>query len=227
LGVWLIGSGWWYVRNKALYGSFFIHTPGKYGTGLDLGAKTGLLPALRFTLTETYLSTWVQRGWFPEGIAPLLYGVIVIVCVFAAVGWLKRGRGPDAACIAQPGSKSAAAKSCRPTEGTASSVSRFHVLAALALLVMLLIGQQVAFWTEDVELNAGGRYMLIALPAIALLLVEGIRRLGPRLSRVVLPIWVIALLVFNVASAYNITNTLVPRYFPEWRMFEFPTGSEP
>ena len=69
-----------------------------------------------------------------------------------------------------------------------------------------------------------GRYLLAVLPAIAVLLLSGVGRFGPRVSRAVFPAWLALLLVMNIASAYNIVNVLVPHYFPGWKMFEFPGG---
>ena len=201
LGLTLAGSGWWYIRNRLLYGKFFVHTAGRLGTGLDLGARSGYVYAAKLTLTETFFSTWAQRGWFPDVLEPLLNAGVVLMVLLALAGFLLR-RAP-----AEEG-------------GPPPFILRLCFIWAL----FVFLSQQIAFWTVDVELNAGGRYMLAVLPAIAVLLVSGVARFGPRVTRAVFPAWLLLLLVMNVASAYNIVNVLVPHYFPGWKMFEFPGG---
>ena len=201
----LAGSGWWYVRNRLLYGQFFIHTAGRLGTGLDLGARAGYGYAAKLTLTETFFSTWAQRGWFPPSLEPLLDGGVVLMVLLALAGFLfvRRPR--------LPGEEE-------------SAPSPFLLRLCFFWLLFVFLSQQIAFWTVDVELNAGGRYLLAVLPAIAALLLAGVCRFGPRLTRAVFPAWLVLLLAMNVASAYNIVNVLVPHYFPGWKMLEFPGG---
>ena len=203
LGLTLLGGGWWYVRNRLLYGQFFIHTAGRLGTGLDLGARSGYAYAAKLTLTETFFSTWAQRGWFPDTLEPLLNAGIVLMVLLALAGFLlRRAPLPNAEVGPPP----------------------FILRLCLVWVLFVFLSQQIAFWTVDVELNAGGRYMLAVLPAIAVLLLSGVARFGPRVSRAVFPAWLVLLLAMNVASAYNIVNVLVPHYFPGWKMFEFPGG---
>lgn len=199
LGLTLAGGGWWYVRNRLLYGQFFVHTAGRLGTGLDLGARSGYVYAAKLTLTETFFSTWAQRGWFPAPLEPLLNGGVVLMVLLALAGFLLR----------------------RARVGEAGPLP-FILRLCLVWVLFVFLSQQIAFWTVDVELNAGGRYMLAVLPAIAVLLLSGVSRFGLRVSRAVFPTWLALLLVMNVASAYNIVNVLVPHYFPGWKMFEFP-----
>ncbi len=205
LGVALVGSGWWYVRNLLLYGQVFIHTAGRLGTGLDLGARAGYGYAAKLTLTETFWSAWAQRGWFPPSLEPLLDGGVALMVLLALAGFLFVRRPADAG-------------------GAGSGPSPFLLRLCFFWLLFVFVSQQVAFWTVDVELNAGGRYLLAALPATATLLVAGVRRLGPRPARAAFPAWLALLLAMNVASAYNIVNVLVPHYFPGWKMLEFPGG---
>lgn len=198
LALWLVAGGWWYGRNLLLYGQLFVHTAGRLGTGLDLAGRSGLGKTAGFTLTETFFSAWAQRGWFPESLQPILDGALVLLPLLALAGFvfMRRASGPP----------------------------RFLLLACLSLLAFVLAAQQIAFWTVDVELNAGGRYLLAALPATAVLLIAGISRFGPRVAGGIFSAWLILLLVMNIASANNIVNVLTPHYFPGWKMFEFPGG---
>ena len=183
----------------------FIHTAGKLGTGLNLGAHSGYGYAAKLTLTETFFSTWAQRGWFPQPLDLFLNTCLVLMVLLALAGFLfgRRPRLPGHAERTPP---------------------PFILRLCFLWLLFVFLSQQFAFWTVDVELNAGGRYLLAVLPAIAVLLVTGVGRLGPRVPRVVFPAWLTLILVMNVASAYNIVNVLVPQYFPGWKMFEFPGG---
>lgn len=204
LAAWLLLGGWWYARDWALYGQPFIHTAGRLGTGLGLGARMGLGPTARFTLSETFLSAWAQRGWFPAPLEPAFDALLVLMPLLALAGFVRR-RAPAAS---------------RPAQG---GPPRFILGICLGLLLFVFVSQQIAFWAVDVELNAGGRYLLAALPATAVLLVAGVSRLGPRAAAGVFSAWLL-LLGMNVAAAYNIASVLTPHYFPGWHMFEFPGG---
>lgn len=198
LGVGLAGSAWWYGRNLILYHQAFIHLypAGDMGTGLDLAARVGYGSTAQMTLTNTFLSLWAQRGWFPPSLEPFLDGGVILMVLLALAGFLFARQAPGP--------------------------SLFVRWVCFLWLLFVFLGQQIAFWTVDVELNAGGRYLLAALPAIAALLVMGVARFGSRVTRVVFPLWILLILVMNIASAYNIATVLVPHYFPGWRMFEFP-----
>ena len=198
LAVWLVGAGWWYARNVLLYGQPFVHTAGRLGTGLGLADRMGLGRTAWFTLSETYLSAWAQRGWFPEALEPVFDALLILLPLLALSGLVLRRRAPGP--------------------------PRFVLWACACLLAFVFVSQQIAFWTVDVELNAGGRYLLATLPAVAVLLAAGISRLGPRVSAGAFSGWLLLLLGMNAASAYNVVNVLTPHYFPGWRPFEMPGG---
>jgi 4-amino-4-deoxy-L-arabinose transferase-like glycosyltransferase len=193
----------WYARNLFLYGSPFIHTNGKYGTGLQNAIADSFVTFGWLTWRETFLSTWVQRGWFPDGFWTwLLYG-IVIVSVIGCIVLLALKR-----------------------KNTGFPAYEATVLKLCALFILLIfLGQQWAFWTVDVEFNAGGRYLLAGLPAIIALLFAGWG--NNKLGKIWTASWLTALLVMNLVSAQNIMNVLNPKYAPNWKMFNFPAGEEP
>jgi 4-amino-4-deoxy-L-arabinose transferase-like glycosyltransferase len=211
LGPALLLAGPWYARNALLYGSPFIHTAGKYGSGLENAFRGGFGFFAWLTWRETFLSTWAQRGWFPPGFwTVVLYGTVFVAVGLATVG-LARGIGRGQ----QPPS---------PTDDPRSLRWACH-LAGL-LIGLTFLGHQWAYWTIDVEFNAGGRYLLAAMAGIALLLLAGLAPLGP-VRRVWLPLWLLALITMNVVSAQNIVAHLNPRYAPGWQIFEFPPGEGP
>jgi hypothetical protein len=86
-----VTCGWWYLRNISLYGNAFIHTEGKLGTGLQNAARTSFGEMATLTWRETYLSTWLQRGWLPDGFwSFLLYGLVIAMSGIALFGLIAR-----------------------------------------------------------------------------------------------------------------------------------------
>jgi tellurite resistance protein TehA-like permease len=76
-----------------------------------------------------------------------------------------------------------------------------------------------------VEFNAGGRYMLVGMFAIALLLVAG-TSFAAWQRRILWPVWLVGIVLMNLLSAWNIDTVLNPRYAPNWQTFHFPPGEE-
>lgn len=202
LATFALTCGWWYVRCQLLYGTAFTHTPGRYGSGLENAFVGGFGFFARLTWRETYLSTWAQRGWFPEGAwTVVLYGVIAAMTALTVGGliWAK--------CL-----------------NSGSPALRWPLNLCGLQTALIFAGQQWAFWTVDVEFNAGGRYMLVALAAIALLWVSVLNLFRPTGRKLLAGIWVASLLAMNVTSAWNIWTVLNPRYAPGWQVFHFPGG---
>lgn len=202
-------AGWWYARNWYLYRSPLVHTMGMLGTGLEAALRYSFWHFAWLTWRETYLSTWVQRGWFYAGIwNTLLYGIIIAMTAMAIIGLIRnkrlatRGGGEDATSV--------------PLR-TALNFSGL-------LLALVFVGHQWAYWTVDVEFNAGGRYILIAMMGLVLLLVTGVKCLTGRFSLPVLWGWVGSLVVMNLVSMLNIWYVLNPRFAPGWQIFNFPGG---
>ena len=205
-GVWAVGGAWWYVRNIVLYGSPFIHTKATMGPGVDYLALNGASHVLAVGAADTYLSIWAQLGWFPAGAAGnLLYGLISLFVLLAIAGFVLRKRSI-------------------PATQTPAPALRFTVIASVAILLFTLLGQQIAYLFVDAGWQAGGRYLLTALPELGVLMVLGLRSLpSPLFARITQGGWIALLLVLNLLSANTIISDLVPRDFPGWRMFEFPT----
>lgn len=203
LAVALMVAGWWYARNALLYGTPLIHTTGLFGTGLEAGLRTSLWSFAWLTWKNTYLSSWAQPGWFPAGFwSLLLYGLIGLMTVGGLVGLVlqKRAAVPDDTAL------------------------RSALNLSGLMLGLVFLGHQWAYWTMDVEFNMGGRYILVAMVGLVLLLLVGVHHLLGQRAKPVLMGWLVALLVMNVVSAWNILEVLNPRYAPGWRMFNFPGG---
>ena len=208
-GLWAVGGAWWYVRNLVLYGSPFIHTKATMGPATDYLDRNSLFHTLAVGITDTYLSIWAQLGWFPNGGAGnFLYVLISLFVVLAIAGFVLRKRSAEAAQPLAP-------------------ALRFAVVASVAILLFTLLGQQMAYLFVDAGWQAGGRYLLTALPELAVLLVLGLRSLTPTFARIAQSGWITLLLVLNLLSANTIISDLVPRDFPGWRMFEFPAQATP
>ena len=208
-GVWLVGGAWWYVRNIALYGSPFIHTTATKGPAIDYLSQNGILGVAKVGIVETYLSIWAQRGWFPASAGDgenFLYYLITLFVLLAIAGFVLRRR-PQ-------------------TETKPAPALRFALAASVTVLLFTFVSQQIAYWFVDAGWTAGGRYILTALPEIAVLLVLGVRSLRPpALARAALGGWIALLVVLNLISANTIISDLVPRDYPGWRMFEFPQAN--
>ena len=209
LGALVAMSGWWYARNLYLYGSPLVKTAAPYGSGLDNALATGHAGFYAWlTIRETFLSSWAQRGWFPAGaLEYLLYAVILVYTIGAVVGWAAGRQSP----------------------GRITGARLRRQRAAVGLMALLLAavvaGQQAAFWLSDVEFNAGGRYVLMGMSGIALLGLAGwARLLSRRWVLVAVGLWLVAIVVMDLASAWNIVAVLNPRYAPGWQLFHFPPG---
>jgi hypothetical protein len=181
------------------------------GAGVDYLSRNGFFRVGAVGALETYMSIWAQRGWFPAGTGEIiLYCLVTVFVVLAVTGFFLR-RHPETNEVPVP-----------------NAALRFAMVASACVLLFTLVSQQIAYWLVDVGWNAGGRYILTALPEIAVLLVAGLRSLKPPVfARAALGGWIGLLVVMNLISANTIISDLVPRDYPGWRMFEFPQQASP
>jgi hypothetical protein len=208
IATFLAVCGWYYARNAFLYGTPFIHTQGLMGTGLEAAMRTSFWQFAWLTWRNTYLSSWAQIGWFPPGFwNTLLYGVVVAMSLLALAGLVRQKRLRQQADL----------------QGEREPLRRALNLSGLALALVFL-GHQWAYWTMDVEFNAGGRYILVAMAGLVLLLLVGVRLCLGQAARPVFRGWLVALLVMNQVSVWCIWAVLNPRYAPGWQVFHFPPG---
>ena len=196
----------WICRSLRLYGTPAVKTVAPYGCALDyvrLG-RMGVGQLLGLTLRNTYFSTWTQPDWLPGWPAPggpvapiapviLFYGLVTL-CLLAAIYGLSKAE-------LEPG------------------VRDFLVLGAV-LLAALVAGQQLAFWTRDIEFNMGGRYVLSAMLFIAALIATGLEPLARSERLKWLPTaWLGLLLALDLVGAATILLILNPHYRPGWKVF--------
>lgn len=190
-------------RNLALYGRPVVKTAAPYGSALDHVAAGHLTVGqlLELTAVQTYLSTWTQPDWIPGwpwrvpgGPALPRFPVILsygAITVFLAAGLIGLKRAPPEA------------------------PERDFLVLGAALLAGVLAGQQAAFWTQDIEFNMGGRYVLSAMTVLAAVFAGGlVRPGGGRWAGA----WLGLLLVLNLVAVATITLLLNPYYHPGWRI---------
>lgn len=203
----VIGA-WWYIRNMIYYATPFIHTSPPYGSALENAFATGNFGFFAWlTLKNTFLSTWVQRGWLPEGPVEWAYYLIIgLLIVGAVAGWiLSRRRDAD--------------------HDRESLLRRQGAVLSIATMLAILLGQQSAFWFSDVEFNAGGRYLLMGMPGIVYLLMAGWSALVQRRHLLLIFACLAAcVVVVNLLSAWQIVTVLNPTHAPGWEIFHFPPG---
>lgn len=171
--------------------------------------------ALTATLTLMPLALQYLSHVNPDGIGFLLSAATLLtaVCLYA-----------DDDVRAAPHPLFAAARRRQKAEPSSPTL-RFAVRSSAVAVVFALACQQLAFWFVDAGWNAGGRYLLVTLPQIAVLLIAGVGHLPGK--NVCLMAWVALLVVMNVASAKNIIDVLVPNNYPGWRLFELPQTALP
>lgn len=202
VGVAALLYGPWVVRNLVRYHRPILKVDAPFGSAMDNLARFGLLPLLKLTITRTYLSIWSQPDWIagypnpadpnplplPTTLVWLVYGLLTLFAATAVAGCVKPR--PD-----------------RP-------VADFLVLG-LVLFVALEAGHQVAFWTQDVEFNMGGRYLISGLGWLAAMLATGLRARHSRLPEW----WLMFLALLNVQCLLTLQFLLVPHYHPGWSWF--------
>lgn len=200
-GMCALVAGPWFVRNQLRYGQPVLKAPVHYGSALDnaLAGRIGFGQLAAMTAGRTYLSSWCQPDWLPgwrgadnppRGIpvAPIVaFYSLLSGLLLAGLAGLRRGIDP--------------------------AVGDFLALGGW-LLAAVLVGQQLAFWTQDVEFNMGGRYVLAAMVPIQTAITSGLARLHPRLPAV----WLGLLLVMNAVAAVTIVTVLNPWYQPGWSL---------
>lgn len=193
-------AGWWYARNSWLYGTPFIHSEGRYGSGLFLARETGQgLKLLWVALRETGLSTFAQRSWLPLGAVMPIYAPLAALVGLALCGGLRATRKP-------------------------SSFDPAPWICGITFLALFL-GHQAQVWFSDYEFNAGGRYLLNGLMGAYALIISGLYALRAR--RVAVTLLVAIALVTNAVSVVRIWTVLNPRHYPEWRLFELTPQGDP
>ncbi len=192
----------WVVRNLVHYGRPVLKVLAPFGSALDNAPRLGMMNLVWLTASRTYLSLWSQPDWvagYPNPADPnpldvptvlvwLVYGLLTLFLIAAVAG------------CATP----------RPDRPVAD-----FLLLGMVLLLALELGHQVAFWTQDVEFNMGGRYLISGLTGLAALLSTGLSARWKRLPEA----WLLFLVLLNLQCLATLQFLLVPHYHPEWQWF--------
>ena len=191
-------AAFWYIRNSILYRTPFIHTEGRFGSGLDIVQAVGMGPHfLWVTLSNTYLTIWVERAWLPpQLLGRVFYLLISILIIVALLGSVYR-----AIC----GSKRLA------------NIDRAPLLCGI-LLLSLIISHQAQVWLVDYEFNAGGRYLLNGILAIQAMIVGSFSQM--RFNKIWNILWIVVLIAINIVSIQYMISTLNPSNIPEWELMK-------
>jgi 4-amino-4-deoxy-L-arabinose transferase-like glycosyltransferase len=183
-------AGWWYVRNQALYGDplayrlFAASRPGMHPT------RFNSWPVIRDFLMRIQRSFWAMFGWMSVKVAPGIYNWLLGLYAIPVLGWLT-----GALWRAETG------------DPTSPETSRFRrcVIALFALAVVMAWLWVISFSSRVGGEGHQGRFLFIALPAIALAIAGGLAHLVPRrweylpLAAALVPLGVLAV---RAPSAY-------------------------
>lgn len=195
-------AGWWYLRNRLLFGhwitdraegSAIINTPGFQGTAILHSASGSFVGQL---LTYSFRSFWVLMGWgtlvAPDSVFNVL--LAVTLCAVAGLLWFTvraLRRGP------------------LPTYGPGRPFPTWLGAGVLAAFFVAMIPEPLyrAIYYEAPTL-VPGRYLFGAIGAAGLLLALGLSALVPR--------WPVLLAVPGAALAglaiWLLPNVIVPAY---------------
>jgi hypothetical protein len=167
----LVLAGWWYVRSEILYGSLAGYTASQIPQAAGHGSTTlgHLLSLIKQWVTLTYRTYWWHHFWYEAPRASFVYYIPAIVGGIGIVGLTRLAFARR-----------------RTLLGTETPLLRQAVLLTLAALLVWL-----SVMYTDIQRNihgagfelTGGRYLLPAYPAVAILLIAGVRELTPRLPR--------------------------------------------
>lgn len=185
--------------NAGFYGQFTLHTQPPVASALAEGLGThSLLMFARLVAVNTYLSTWAPIPWLDVPLwFRLCYGAISLFVLIGLAGLIvRRGSLPDPRL-------------------------RFALNLSGLLLGLIVLGHQSLYWLSDLNFNMGGRYLMVAMPAIVLLLVAGIGKWGTRAWSMLLPLWIAVLLLANAVGLYALVRVINPEVAPGWQPFHF------
>ncbi|MCX6024026.1 MAG: glycosyltransferase family 39 protein, partial [Chloroflexi bacterium] len=156
IGVALLVSGWWFIRNAIVYGGVDITGLGRHDQIVVGQPRTGPLTFVTlWTLIQTaFRSFWMQMGWMAAPAEDWVYALLAMLAGASCVGlalWLWRGFR-EAGLL-------------RNAQGWAMALCA----AAAALIAGELAGYNLTF------VQPQGRYLFYAIVPIALGLLLGLR----------------------------------------------------
>ncbi|MBC8252717.1 MAG: hypothetical protein H8E35_01645 [Ardenticatenia bacterium] len=187
----LVMAGWWFVRNRWLYGDFLAY--GRWRAVWDARHVPASPVQLAQLSPQVWRSAWVHFGWGNVVADPALYQALAVFCVICLSGWFCAGirrRLP-----------------VDPSQWSQISMLAFAVLLAV---ITLLSFQRVATF------GSNARYLFVALPAFALFLFVGLSLWFPESWTCWLG-W--GSVVAGVTlSAFVLCSYLIPVYAPPPRL---------
>lgn len=206
LGVASVIAAPWYARNFALYGRFSPIESGYSNPDLPAPSAGFLVmmmhdnfpPLLARANWSIFYSLWSQKDWFPLPLRTPIYSILAIACALAALAPLASRRRGTALEGTEVGEDDRLARA-----------SRLALYASLGLLWLVCAAMALFVhwgWAE------GGRYLLAALPALALFLSLRLHLIVPaRALQVLVWAWGLAL---NGLAVYWLLSYLNPKFGP-------------
>ncbi len=206
-------AGPWYVRNFLLYGKFVPIASGYTISALPKPSLGYLVMLLHPNFPTVFLvamwgifySAWSQKDWIPETIRQSLYLALAFYCLAATCGQIRARIAKKRLPIISSTRSEA--------ELTSSRVARWSSYSTLAatwgacLFTALFVHWG---WAE------GGRYLLPALPGLAIFLALGWRDwLGAARLGFLSVAWIAAMLALNAVCLYWLVTYLNPTFGPK------------
>lgn len=178
----LIVAGWWYLRNRLLYGHWItdrkeaatlINAPGVQGKALVHSASGSFVGQL---LDYTFRSFWALMGWGTLGAPEWAYRALLafsLICL-AGLAWLTLRSVQRRSAAARIGAPPAAGEHAVPGGITQAALPDWLGAVLLALFALAMTPEPLyrAVYYEAPTLLPG-RYLFGALGAIGLLLALG------------------------------------------------------
>ena len=207
LGVAMVIAAPWYARNFALYGRFSPiesgysnpHLPAPSNGFLVMMMHDNFPPLLARANWRIFYSLWSQKDWFPLPLRTPIYCSLALACVLALLAPLAARR-----CLGSETEDVEASQDER-----LARASRLALYASLGLLWLVCAAMALFVhwgWAE------GGRYLLAALPALALFLSLRLHLIVPaRALQVLVWAWGLAL---NAVAVYWLLSFLNPTFGP-------------
>ncbi|MFQ6097696.1 MAG: ArnT family glycosyltransferase, partial [Armatimonadota bacterium] len=187
-------SGWWFARCYALSGRLITSNVTPFSILTQPMYEPQRRKFIWMAIKGPYLSFWAQMGWLPATVAPAVYVILSVLALAAGLGLLllvRRSRGP-----------------------AAPRLDRLAVMVTAALCVAVVLYAYV--FLRNFYMHEGGRYMMPAIVAFAVLVAAGLREWAKESAAAAVKWAMVALLMaLNALCLYNLLTYLIPTYGPK------------